>query len=383
MRNKEPEMIANKTLSVDELRIVSRFQSLRKALLSVQYASHLEKPLAYWALPADRRLPLAFMGRTLDDLLNTPFSQLSGTPGIGHKKICTFLALLSRAANTNSSELSGDLAGPHTNSEPLDDALSNDLDPAKVSEVVWAKWRDTVINRGFQDEALGRFSPCLKNMSRVIWKRPLGDYAELTLAEIRATKTHGEKRVRAILEVFHGIHALVAKVGTQDRLVVRIVPRAIDEVETWVGRTRQTPGIPSMQEIHRKLVFPLLDQVRHDASEQIVDLAEKRLGISAPITSVRRVARTMGLTRARVYQLLNEINDIMTVRWPTGRHQTHELQDKFRADAAAADAPINLTQFEAAVELFYPCSRRGAAGPLDHLSLPVSQDGCHISPCQS
>ena len=36
----------------------------------------------------------------------------------------------------------------------------------------------------------------------------------------------------------------------------------------------------------------------------------------------------MGLTRARVYQLLNEINDIMAVRWPNGRHQMYELREK-------------------------------------------------------
>ena len=45
----------------------------------------------------------------------------------------------------------------------------------------------------------------------------------------------------------------------------------------------------------------------------------------------------MGLTRARVYQLLNEINDIMMVRWPTGRHQSHELREKFQAEAAELD----------------------------------------------
>ena len=46
----------------------------------------------------------------------------------------------------------------------------------------------------------------------------------------------------------------------------------------------------------------------------------------------------MGLTRARVYQLLNEINDIMAVRWPTGRHQVYELREKL-ASEAEADGP--------------------------------------------
>ena len=89
----------------------------------------------------------------------------------------------------------------------------------------------------------------------------------------------------------------------------------------------------------------------------------------------------MGLTRARVYQLLNEINDIMIVRWPLGRHQVHELREKFHSETAEAergagcqpaldaagsaesDGAADLRQFDAAVELFYPGSRRGAFRP--------------------
>ena len=97
-----------KSASVEELQVISRFESLRKILLSEQYADHLKKPLAYWALPTDRRLPLAFLGRTLEDLLQTPFTELSNTPGIGQKKICSFVKLLARAANTDPSELPTD-----------------------------------------------------------------------------------------------------------------------------------------------------------------------------------------------------------------------------------------------------------------------------------
>ena len=56
----------------------------------------------------------------------------------------------------------------------------------------------------------------------------------------------------------------------------------------------------------------------------------------------------------------------MMVRWPTGRHQAHELREKFQAEAGPSrTAPPDLRQFCAAVELFYPGSRRGAAGSLE------------------
>jgi hypothetical protein len=362
-------------MSVEELQIANRFESLRLVLLSDAYVAHLDKPLAYWALPTDRRLPLAFLGRTLRELLHVPLTALSATPGIGRKKMASFIQLLARAANTDSAQLPATVCdAPQPVIAAADDGPHNGegFDPTNISEVTWAQWRNSVVRHGLTHERLGRLAPSLKHMTRVIWNRPLGDYVNSTLAEIRAMKTHGEKRVRAILEVFHALHALVATMGPQDHLVVRIIPRRIKQAEDWIGQTLQQPGIPAEQEIFENFVAPLLDQIRVDATEQIAYLAENRLGIRGPITSVRQAARTIGLTRARVYQLLNEINDIMMVRWPIGRHQAHELRQRLQTETAESDKARELQQFYAAVELFYPGSRRGADGALETTLEPAS-----------
>ena len=178
-------------------------------------------------------------------------------------------------------------------------------------------------------------------------------------------KTHGKRRLHAILEVFHSVHSLVANMDNCEHLVLRIVPHLIDRVEQWIGQNLQSHRVPSNGDIFQNFVSPLLEQIRIDAPQQIVDMAENRLGIHGPITSVRQMARTMGLTRARVYQLLNEINDIMMVRWPLGRHQVYELFEKFAAEAGNNPNSPSLEQFHAAVELFYPGNRRGADGPLE------------------
>ena len=108
------------------------------------------------------------------------------------------------------------------------------------------------------------------------------------------------------------------------------------------------------------LVGLLLEQVRIDATQQIASLAENRLGISEPDHERSPGGAGMGLTRARVYQLLNEINDIMAVRWPHGRHQMYELREKLPRVRIEVrwNSPPDLQQFLAAVELFYPGSRR-------------------------
>ncbi len=375
-------MRLGKIMSAEEIQVVGRFEGLRKILLGPAYAEHLDKPLCYWALPADRRLPLAFLGRTLRDLLGVPFAELAATPGIGRKKVASLVQLLARAANTDPAELPAVILDPPPAAETLTGQGDGEgsLDAGNISEVTWAQWRASVVRHGLSGEAIGRFAPSLQNMTRVIWNTPLGAYTSATLTEIRTMRTHGEKRVGAILEVFHAVHTIIARMGVRDDLVVRIVPRRIDAVERWTGQTLQRPGVPSPSEISANFVEPLLEQVRVDASQQVAALAENRLGVAGPITSVRQAARLMGLTRARVYQLLNEINDIMMVRWPCGRHQAHELREKFHSETseggetADTDGPADLRQFYAAVELFYPGSRRGAAGPVERAFEPAEEE---------
>ena len=76
-----------KSTSVDDVQLEASFQSVRKTLLEKGRTDRLAKPLGYWVLPNDRRLPLAFLNRTLNDLLSTPYQELTSTPGIGQKKI--------------------------------------------------------------------------------------------------------------------------------------------------------------------------------------------------------------------------------------------------------------------------------------------------------
>ena len=381
-------MTLTKASSLEELQVVSRFESLRKILLSAEYADHIDKPLAYWTLPSDRRLPLAFLGRTLRDLLGTPFIELTATPGIGQKKIRTFVNLLGRVANTNPADLPNDLDTPPDPCPPLSsngNGQCQAFDISAVSEVVWAQWRSTVVKHGLAHEVFGRFAPSLRNMTRVIWNMPLGAYTRFTLSEIRLMKTHGDKRIRAILEVFHSVHSLLANVGTQDHLAVRVTPRLIRHVEDWIEQIPASDAMPGEQEIFQELVNPLLEQVRIDATQQIVRLAENRLGVGGPMASVRQAARTMGLTRARVYQLLNEINDIMNVRWPAGQRTLHELCDKFQAEASRTDDtdhPSNLSQFLAAVDLFYPEHRRVATGPAESSATQAIEPPVQADPGQ-
>jgi hypothetical protein len=348
-------MKMNKVTSVEDYKIVSSFQSLRKQLMDDKFADRLEKPLAYWALPNDRRLPLAFLGRTIKDLLATPFEELSATPGIGQKKISSLVKLLSRATKDHPPAVPFGLTELN---EPKRAAAvdkprrqSSGFDPSIVSEALWAEWQQTVTSHGVGHEKLGRLAPTLQALPTVIWHTPLEFYVNHTVAEIRQLKTHGEKRVRVVLEVFYLVHDMLANSGTSQHLSLAIVPKFIQPIESWINKVLNEPGIPSREEIREHLTVPLLDQINVDSGPTIHELAEARLGVSGTPQSVRQQAKQMGVTRARVYQLLEECAHVMEVRWPEGKQALAHLATKLQADSQPGD---DLSLFYATRELFYP-----------------------------
>lgn len=343
-----------KSLAVECYRLSTSFDAVRKVLLEARYADRLNKPLAYWALPNDRRLPLAFLGRTLTDLLNTPFEQLSATPGIGQKKITSLVKLLHRATRDeppavpfgieerSHEEAAAPRPQPWRNGE---------FDASIVSEALWTQWRDTVRRHDVGEQKLGRLAPTLQNLPTVIWHTPLSAYLGHSVAEIRQLKTHGEKRVRVILEVFYVTHQALAQAEQLDHLTISLTPRFIGPIHDWIQTWCDANQAPSDEEIRDGLARPLVAQIGVDAGETVAKLAEGRLGLRVLPQSVRTQARKMGVTRARVYQLLEDCAKIMHVRWPQGQAAFARLAENLKLRSLT---PTASRLFDSTRELFYP-----------------------------
>jgi len=348
----------------EDVQVVPQYEQLRNLLLQEKYAVHLSKPLAFWALPTDRRLPLILINRTLGDLLKIPFEELCRTPSIGEKKVQSFLTLLARAVNTKTEDipLSAIPDKPDSHASLFLDEADEFAGSTIVSELQWQKWQNIIIDKGLENEKLGRLCPTLNELTRVIWNSTLNEYCNKTLAEMRDIRTHGEKRVTAILKIFHSICSIVSRMEKSKYLQVRLIPRNIDLVENWSLQTLIKRGVPGKTEIEANYISPLLAQLKIDASDQICKLAENRIGLQAEVTSIRQAARSLGLARARIYQLLNEINDILMVRWPNGRLITTLLRNKFLHEAKEMQHnDPEFAQFHAAAELFFPWGRREEA----------------------
>jgi hypothetical protein len=351
-------MMSSQATSAEDFKLVSSFETVRKALLDGKYADRMEKPLAYWALPNDRRLPLAFLGRPLGQLLATPFDELTATKGIGQKKISSLVKLLKRATSDEPPAVPFGLdeltdVATECPASPTEDSVLGEFDAATVSEALWERWREVLVGHEMESEKLGRLAPSLRSLPTVIWHTPLNQYLHHSLSEIRQLRTHGEKRIAVVLQVVHSVYQMLSRSEGQNHLAVRILPKFIPPVERWIDEMNSRSVVFSRQEARVGLAIPLLTQIRKDAGETVHRLAEGRLGILTEPQSVRAQSRDMGVTRARVYQLLEECSKVMHVRWPEGRERLAQLADRFHGQAAP-DSGYQL--FDLARDLFFPHS---------------------------
>jgi hypothetical protein len=152
------------------------------------------------------------------------------------------------------------------------------FDPSIVSEALWAQWQQTVIDRNLGGEKLGRLAPTLQALPTVIWHIPLEQYVNHTVAEIRQLKTHGEKRVRVVLEVFYTVHEMLVGCGNDQHLALRVVPKFIVPIENWIAGVLKREELPSVDEMRECLTAPLLKQINVDAGSTIYELSAGRLG---------------------------------------------------------------------------------------------------------
>jgi hypothetical protein len=344
--------MARKAISNDRYRLVGTYERLRKSLVERPDDGRLDKALSYWVLPTDRRLPIAFLDRPLRELLSQPLDELMSTPGVGHKKIMGFFDLLKRASKASSPDAPFGMSTQEAK-RPKPAASSCGFDAAIVSESLWSQWCETVNRYGMGPEKLGRLAPSLQTLPTVIWHSKLEEYADRSLADIRSRKTHGEKRVNAILEVFCTVHEALSTATLQENVDVVMLPRFVPPLTRWLLEAVNQPDLPPVDALHQHIVKPMIHQIKIDLGEQVAGLASARLCLDDNAPSVKQQAETIGVTRARVYQLLEDCAKVMDVRWPEGRWLFAPLATRF-----GSSDPETIGLVHGIVDLFYPAANR-------------------------
>lgn len=342
--------MATRPVLTEDFGLRTQFIELSQQLRASSADERDLRPLAFWAVASDRRLPYALMDRSVLQIVNVPFDELAATPGIGPKKMHSLILLLRRALVDERREL------VELDADLVDDVLSsNQFDPNRVSEVHWEQWRETVRRHDFSRQPLGRFVSSLQLVPTVIWQKPLGDYLELTIDQLRELPTHGDKRVSTVLEVFCNVHRVLGQSHHAARLHVSLRPSFVPSLEQWIAIVLECRAAPDLQELRQHLVLPLLNQVELDGGETVHRLAAGRLGVESFPEIVRDQASELGVTRARIYQLLETCYEIMRVRWPEGRWFLQLLSELVADRSQDRDVALLIESFQ---RLLYPLRLR-------------------------
>jgi hypothetical protein len=145
---------------------------------------------------------------------------------------------------------------------------------------------------------------------------------------------------------------MLADVQTGGHLVVRLLPKFIVPIECWIDDVVEGRSDPlTRDDVCNSLIFPLIAQIETDAGDTVGRLVEGRLGIDGEPQIVRQQSRKMGVTRARIYQLLEECAKVMAVRWPEGNGKLRALATHCEKSETDADA---LALLRSAIEIFFP-----------------------------
>lgn len=331
-------------------RLAGSYERLRQKLLDAPDEALLARPLSYWVLPADKRLPIAFLDLPIKSLLANEIDQLMATQGVGQKKILGLLDLLSRVVDSVQDQ-GGKL---ELDVDPSAGCGLEAFDPALVSESMWSSYCETVNRSGLAQVKLGFLAPSLQALPTVVWHTPLDAYSNLMLAQVRRLKTHGEKRVQAIVEVFRTVHEALSTAVLHENVDLNLSPRFIPPLVGWITGSLAAPKPPSADAVQSHLIEPLVRQIDIDLGPQVATLASGRLRLDPQAPTVKNQAIELGVTRARVYQLLDECADVMEVRWPEGRWLLGPLRERHDTETDTR------TLIEQAIDLFYPEERLAA-----------------------
>lgn len=190
----------------------------------------------------------------------------------------------------------------------------------------------------------------------MIWETPLAEYAERSLDEIRGLKTHGRKRVAAILEVFSSLYEAVSTAVLDEGLQLDVGPRFAAPLNRWLLAANADPRTLTLGEAQQHLGRTLVEQVEIDLDDGVARIVAERLGLEGQPPSVKAQADRRNVTRARVYQLLDECARVMAVRWPEGRWLLAPLAaSRLTAGAAAKQIDADAVALVGRAQtLFYP-----------------------------
>lgn len=299
-----------------------------------QHPSHqsLDEELCEFLEAGDTDLPLGFLGCTVREVLERPFSYWLRR-WLGRKQIRCLLTLLNRAVTsirtaTDHSDETTEVV--HHQLRPRNDTVSREL---HVDGKSWRLWCDAIRNARLQQLKFGQVAECLREISSSLWGQPLANFINSPLEYLAGVPGVGESKFDLVVAAIRdlALELLELPQGTNVRL--KFIPGPLRSSQEWIERTLESRVVPDLHELTVRLLRPLAWQLQHDLTERQAHIAIRRFQLdeSSSASTLEDLAAVHGVSRERIRQLEQWGPRVLQIRFPQGRYLLDALHGQLAA----------------------------------------------------
>ena len=332
-----------------------RFKAVSRLLETHGDDAMLDWPLQRWLQPDDRHLPAALLNQTVRTILQTPFAEIAGRPGIGETRLEKLFAVIDRAANAMGWD-GGDSF--HIADEANGDSFFNRfgfpfhvvrnayfLGAAKtpyweLTDRDWESMARLIRHHCLEDYVLGRFARALHGLHPSLWQERICTFTQQRFSELTWQKGFGHLRQTHVVDLIENLAWLLSTLPAQNDIRVAVLPARIAEANKWIAQLQGHGQLPSVHSICEHFLEPLLAQVKHDLGERgerVSEVTKRRIGEAGQVPTFRDIGNDIGVTGNRIRQLIQQGAVVFQVRWPEGRYLLQGICAELSGRPDAAD----------------------------------------------
>lgn len=312
--------------------IQKRFYLATRLLDTHQHHRLLDVPLWHWLQSDHLYVPVAWLDRTLREVLQLRLVEIASTQGIGDKKLEKLVLAVDRARIAITQDVSAGLGD--TNRSTGDHASESMEFPYRVAcdaHFVGAKharlrdldergWRcvaQVIRHHGLEDFMLGRFAPSLRELDRALWDAKIATFTRRPLSELERLQGCGPLRLQQSICQVLSLAFVLNALPTRHDMRLSLLVGPVAEANRWLAHllSPERQELPEMQSIREGFLRPLLMQVENDGDARLGKVTRRRIGDGVQSITLREIGTEFGVTPDRIRTLLKQAAFILYVRW--------------------------------------------------------------------
>lgn len=315
--------------------IQERFDLATRLLETHQHHRLLDRPVWHWLQADHLHVPVAWLDRTVRELLEFRLGEIASTPGIGAKKLEKLVLAVDRARNAIERDVPAGLC--HTDRSTGDkdnesmtfpyrvarDAYFLGVEHTPLGDLDERDWRcvaQLVRHHGIEDLMLGRFAPSLRQLDRALWDARIANFTRRPLSELQRLQGCGPVRLQQSICQILSLAFLLNALPVRHDMRISLLAGPIAEANQWLAQLLP-PGrenLPEKRSIREDFLRPLLMQIEKDGNARLGEVASRRIGDGVQPATLREIATDCGVTPDRIRTLLQQAAFVLYVRWHEG-----------------------------------------------------------------